>query len=548
MTVYLKTGVNQLTQAVANFHPEKSSYSSEVFKKLLLEDYKFPPNVIVIGDLDLMGSLITSLPLGLVVHGNLYLAGCSITSLPVGLVVHGNLYLAGCPITSLPVGLVVYGSLYLAGCPITSLPVELVVHGDLNLNYTAITSLPVGLVVYGSLDLSYSNITSLPEGLEVRGSLDLSYSDITSLPEQLVVGHDIDLSYSDITSLPNWITTLGPRSDGNMRQINLTGTRLSEDIISRLRAAPAPGIQFHFSWAAAVPTLTFPNLAEALTFWITAANDPTLIKPDISIGDDNLGDVLEFLSRLISTAEYKNLTARPLLAKRIIEAFSLMTKDDEIKQRILDLIYEGLGSCDDRIISASEQIELAVLLHQIEHSSHTEKELKQLGKSFLLLEMVNKKAKEHIGTLGWVDEIEVYLAFQIGLADRLKLPIKTRNMIFRTLAHVTDIQIAAAGTNVETECTDAKLNAFLETWSPWMKHQRSLLVPAYEKLEVTDRKLKNDETCLIGGVLTQQPVLYNNTVYEYAAFVKWYIDDGTDPTNREKIDLKQLRRIIIPPL
>ena len=101
------------------------------------------------------------------------------------------------------------------------------------------------------------------------------------------------------------------------------------------------------------------------------------------------------------------------------------------------------------------------------------------------------------------------------------------------------------GTNVETECTDAKLNAFLETWSPWMKHQRSLLVPAYEKLEVTDRKLENDETCMFGGLLTQ-PVLYNNTVYEYATFVKWYIDDGTDPTNREKIDPKKLKRIVIP--
>jgi len=30
-----------------------------------------------------------------------------------------------------------------------------------------------------------------------------------------------------------------------------------------------------------------------------------------------------------------------------------------------------------------------------------------------------------------VDEIEVYLAFQIGLAEKLNLPVKTRNMIFR---------------------------------------------------------------------------------------------------------------------
>ena len=54
--------------------------------------------------------------------GNLNLIGTRITSLPDGLTVGGSLYLSGTQITSLPDGLTVGGSLYLIGTQITSLP------------------------------------------------------------------------------------------------------------------------------------------------------------------------------------------------------------------------------------------------------------------------------------------------------------------------------------------------------------------------------------------------------------------------------------------
>ena len=80
--------------------------------------------------------------------------------------------------------------------------------------------------------------------------------------------------------------------------------------------------------------------------------------------------------------------------------------------------------------------------------------------------MVNAKAKAHKETLTWVDEIEIYLAFQIGLAERFNLPVKTRNMIFGACAQVTEAQLQAFGDEIEQECTNEKLEAFLQTWSP----------------------------------------------------------------------------------
>ncbi len=232
------------------------------------------------------------------------------------------------------------------------------------------------------------------------------------------------------------------------------------------------------------------------------------------------------------------------LAGRILDVFNQMSQDEAIKGAACELIYEGLSSCDDRIISALEEIELMLLLDKIEKTNHTAEELKKLGKSFLLLEMVNAKAKAHKETLTWVDEIEIYLAFQIGLADRFDLPVKTRNMFFRGCAQVTTDQLNVFGDEIERACTDEKLEAFLQTWSPWIKFQKQAQsIPTYEELPIANRELSEDDTCVITLCAPDEPVLYNGHVYEYEAFVYQYRTNGTEPQDRSKIDMGKLERI-----
>jgi len=506
--------------------PVVKSYSPGEFKKLLSENHSFAPNVTVTGDLDLsrMFSL-TSLPVGLKVEGSLNLSCTGLTSLPKGLQVEGYLTLYRCTgLTLLPKGLQAEGGLDLYGC-------------------TGLTSLPERLQVGGLLTLNgCTGLTSLPEGLHVRGALDLTgCTHLTSLPDRPQVGGYLYLSgCTSLTSLPSWITTLGPLSCGITRTVYLEGTGLSEAITNRLRETPAPGMQFIFSQPAAEQSRVFTTLNQVLQFWKQAAqceiplNEPTIV--------EHLPNVLRFLGRLIETAEYKNPQTRAALAVRVLDAFNLMAEDEEIKTRAVDLIYHGLASCDDRIISALDQIELMVRVYNIERQDIQNPEiLRALGRSFLLLEMVNAKATAHMETLTWVDEIEVQLAFQIGLAERLNLPVSTKNMIFRGCAQITSEGIQAAGTAILEECDDAKLNAYLATWAPWMKFQRNF-VPAYDTLPLTDRVLGNEE-CLITHEISENPVLYNGQVYDYEAFVGWYRMTGKDPIDQSPIDLQKLMRI-----
>ena len=472
-----------------------------------------PDDLTMNGDLHASGcNGLIDLPEGLIVRGDLWLCQSKqLRSLPRGLIVHGDAHLNLCErFSSIPYGLIIHGNLILDCCvSLTSVPYDLKVHGNLSLRQCSnLTSLPRGLTVGKDLRLSYcSNLTSLPQELTVGYSLCLrNCYHLTSLPQDLNVHGDIDLNFcTRLTSLPNWITTLGPCTIGRIRDIYLEGTGLSEVIINRLRETPAPGIRFYISQAAGFPTQIFSNLDEALSFWVKEANDRNLRHHSITI-DQHLDKVLDFLSRLTSTAEYKNLQSRPFLARRIIEVFKKMAQEDEIKARAVDLIYHGLASCDDRIISALEEIELMIRIHTIEKSSHTAEELRNLGKSFLLLEMVNQKAKVHIGKLTWIDEIEVFLAFQLGLAERLQLPVNTRNMIFRRSAEITDEQIQQAGTDVLTACTDVKLWNYLNQWSPWIEHQRkNQKISAYEDLPISDRKLDPTEICSLTKISLKNP-------------------------------------------
>jgi hypothetical protein len=73
---------------------------------------------------------------------------------------------------------------------------------------------------------------------------------------------------------------------------------------------------------------------------------------------------------------------------------------------------------------------------------------------------------------GTIDEVEVYLAFQTGLADRLELPWQSRDMLFREMAEVGEEQIDQAYQSVlALEAGDGLVNRIIEQgfWRKYLK-------------------------------------------------------------------------------
>ena len=487
-----------------------------------------------------------SLPENLSVGSSLNLTGCiNLRSLPENLYVSYSLNLTGCSnLTALPENLSVCGYLNLTGCTnLTVLPENLSVGGHLNINNcTNLRSLPKNLSVGTYLNINNcTNLTALPENLSVGTYLDLTgCSNLRVLPENLSVGGDLSLTNcTRVTTLPSWITTLGLCSSGSIRKVYLENTGLSDDLIDRLRTVEAPGMHFYFSRRRAEKIdIQFLNLEQAFTFWSELASF-TSEMPKINLGYNQAHDLIKFLERLTSTADYKNQTSQHLLAQRVVKFITtlLTTTDDKIRDNSLYLIHNALSSCDDRIILTLDDLETLQLLMNAEAMAiekNDPSELRSLGLQMMRLEEVKRIAREHMQTLRWVDEIEVELAFQIEVRKHLDLPGATQNMLFRGCANVSGEDIAKAILQIKENCTQAKLESYLDNWAPWQKYQRIQSIPSFEELNL--RMVKAIDDCIICAEKTNRMVALGDCHFDYEALRKAYLENGNNPLTNTPLD------------
>ena len=502
------------------------------------------------GYLDLEGCTgLTALPEHLSVGGYLDLRDCTgLTALPENLSVTGNLDLRGCTgLTALPEHLSVGGYLDIEGCTgLTALSEHLSVGRYLDLEgCTGLTALPEHLSVGRYLDLrDCTGLTALPEHLSVTGNLDLrGCTGLTALPEHLSVGRYLDLSgCTGLTALPNWITTLGETTEGNIRNVYLQNTGLSDTLIDHLREAEPPGMQFHFSRSAGQPEQQFSNVVEGLTFWRQLASADSEI-PELSLMHDQATDLVRYLGRLTSTADYQNQAIRPVLAQRVMAITALLTGSDRIRNEAMDHIHHALTSCDDRIILALDDLDTMQLLDSAERKAFAGNadELRELGLQMMRLDEVKRIARDHMKTLKWVDEIEVELAFQIGVRQQLALPGSTQHMIFRRCANVSDQDIANAVNQVNTHCSDDNLQAYLAQWDPWQKYLRRQEVPTFDQLP--QKTVDRIEDCAISAEKTPKMVALGDDHLDYDALVRAVVEYGKNPLTNSPMDWSNVFRL-----
>ena len=128
-------------------------------------------------------------------------------------------------------------------------------------------------------------------------------------------------------------------------------------------------------------------------------------------------------------------------------------------------------------------------------ASAREKKLVTLAKGAARLEQVNDIARADVDSRGGnPDDVEVYLAYQTGLADRLDLPWQSRGMLFRPVSGVTDAMINEAhDTVLSLGEGDGLVNKMLEqpfwedylrtAWPVRMESNKLLFLNKYEQLE-----------------------------------------------------------------
>ncbi|EAY4741185.1 E3 ubiquitin--protein ligase [Salmonella enterica] len=428
-----------------------------------------PPLPPGLRELEVSGNQLTSLPLlppGLQV---LTVSGNQLTSLPTlppGLQV---LTVSGNQLTSLPTlppglqVLTVDGNPQLTSLP--ALPPEL---QDLSVSDNRLTSLPElppglqTLSVDGNPHLT--RLPELPPGLQ---TLFVSNNpQLTSLPELPSELQWLFARNCQLTRLPESIRGL-PSS----ARVSLERNPLSERTLQTLRdiiSAPdysGPTIQFDM----AGPSV--PREARALHLavadWLTPVPEGEPAPADrwhMFGQEDNATAFSLLLDRLSETENFKKDAG---FKAQISSWLTELAEDEELRARTFAMATEATSSCEDRVTFFLHQMRNVQLVHNAEKGEYDDNlaALVATGRVMFRLEKLEQIAREKVRTLAFVDELEVWLAYQNKLKKSLGLTSVTAEMRFFDVSGVTVTDLQAAELQVKA-AEKSEFREWILQWGP----------------------------------------------------------------------------------
>ncbi|EGW7637459.1 E3 ubiquitin--protein ligase, partial [Salmonella enterica] len=333
--------------------------------------------------------------------------------LPPGLQV---LTVSGNQLTSLPTlppglqVLTVDGNPQLTSLP--ALPPEL---QDLSVSDNRLTSLPElppglqTLSVDGNPHLT--RLPELPPGLQ---TLFVSNNpQLTSLPELPSELQWLFARNCQLTRLPESIRGL-PSS----ARVSLERNPLSERTLQTLRDITSvpdysgPTIQFDMEGP------SVPREARALHLavadWLTPVPEGEPAPADrwhMFGQEDNATAFSLLLDRLSETENFKKDAG---FKAQISSWLTELAEDEELRARTFAMATEATSSCEDRVTFFLHQMRNVQLVHNAEKGEYDDNlaALVATGRVMFRLEKLEQIAREKVRTLAFVDELEVWLAYQ----------------------------------------------------------------------------------------------------------------------------------------
>lgn len=234
--------------------------------------------------------------------------------------------------------------------------------------------------------------------------------------------------------------------------------------------------------------LTSQHWLEGLDAEQRAARQRTWDELEHEAGAQGFFEVLE---QLTEAADYVEEDYRPQLVQRVWRVLDAVSENATLREELFRMALSP-DSCADAGAQLFNEMGIKVLVHEAYRAGDAEQvEAKLLGlaKGKSRLDQVNEIARARIqsrlqagetfvaldedGELtGTIDEVEVYLAFQTGLAERLELPWQSKKMLFHALADVDEAALSQAYQSVlELEARDGLVNQMIgqRFWRQYLK-------------------------------------------------------------------------------
>ncbi|MGP9078187.1 NEL-type E3 ubiquitin ligase domain-containing protein [Yersinia pseudotuberculosis] len=359
--------------------------------------------------------------------------------------------------------------LNIADCELTELPTlpntltEL--SADFNQLRTLPDTLPISLL---RLSVTSNQLTQLPETLPASLSfLMVLGNSLTALPENLPSSLScIGAEYNQFSQLPD-LARLPQNCEFLLEGNPLSASTLLA--LQHLRTNPYyQGPQIICRELDDLPPASLSNI---VAIWLVPEQQNTLAGDWANIETEaNSAAFSVFLHRLATTKNTENI---PEFKQQIAAWLLQLAGSPTLREQTFLIAQEASATCEDRITLTHNDMQKAVMLHEVEKGQYDTQlpELMARGREMFRLEQLENIAREKVKILKTlnvhsVDDIEVYLAYQVKLRESLELFSVSKEMRFFGVSHVTEDDLLSAEKRVKTT-ENHDFPRWLSQWSPW---------------------------------------------------------------------------------
>jgi len=331
------------------------------------------------------------------------------------------------------------------------------------------------LIPHGTeqINLDDNLLTTLPEYLlENRrlpdGSVDISLLNNPLTRDTLIRAHTsqhYDRPYSFTLDVPEDIQALPPEAHSSDSEGSEDGGSVHEDEFADEEPATL--------WSTGNATQDARNLQ--VHDRLVAAGDADAL--------------LELITRLRHSADYRNLNSRAELIERVWNVLLAADQDNELRQTLNGMAQEPLEqlhreeTCPDGIRLEFNQMELQVhtrqALREIDQE-HRGPALFRLMRGIFRANTLDRIAREEARGR---DEAEVRLAYRLRWAHDLELPLPPRGMLYRSSASIAPGELNKALNQVLQEQAGPAFSAFGAQCEFWASYLRETFAERFQALK-----------------------------------------------------------------
>lgn len=349
---------------------------------------------------------------------------------------------------------------------------------DLDVSDNKLNCLPPLPWKLNALDANDNCLTvlpALPMRLEVLG---VRNNRLRCLPQKIPLTLNVLLLEGNpLTSLPERITDLPASANIHLGHIPLP-ISVWQRLERIVHALGYKGPCFYFSREISLDELLHP-LHIAVAYWYPI-DAQISITETWAVLQSTLGatDFSRFLDRLRDSIHFQHAEFKEAIRNWL----DRLSVDSELRELTFAIAQEGIGFCEDRAtltLNVMQQAQKNLEVERGRYDDHLD-ELIMIGRTMFRLKELERIARDKAASMRLVDEIEVYLAYQVKLHIALALPMIASDMRFFDVSYVTQDDLDAALLLVQQREASDFFSFLANDWAPWQAVLKRLDPQAYQ--------------------------------------------------------------------